>query len=114
MVVYGQSRVFLTRAASGLQLRTFKYDHMDLRHALLVTDTKYKKQKEYADLGEGVAVENEGLCKACEIEDTKKFVQEKEKPTRKGKSVQGEDMFRSPPGEIEGFGGLEKEYRMGR
>jgi len=47
MVLYhGQSRVFLTRA--GLQLRPFKYDSMNLRHALLVTDAKYKKQKKYA------------------------------------------------------------------
>lgn len=47
MVLYhGQSRVFLTSA--GLQLRPFKYDHMNLRHALLVTDAKYKKQKKYA------------------------------------------------------------------
>ena len=34
-----------------------------------------------------------GLCKACEIEGTKKFVRvrEKEKPAQEGKPVQGQD-----------------------
>jgi len=40
----GQYRVFLTHA--GLKLCTFKYDHTDLRHALLVTDKKQKKSTE--------------------------------------------------------------------
>jgi len=45
----GQYCVFPTRA--GLKLCTFKYDHMDLRHALLVTDAMYKKQKKSAVVG---------------------------------------------------------------
>ena len=34
-------------------------------------------------------MERVGICKPCEIEGTKKFVKEKEKQAREGKSVQG-------------------------
>lgn len=97
------------------KLRGLKYDRMKLRHALLATDPKYKKQKKYAedesDLDEDAVAEHEEACKAREIERAeKKFSKENEKLAEEGKPSQGEDVLRSRLRAIDDeFARLEKE-----
>jgi DNA topoisomerase I len=72
---------------------------MKLRHALFVTDFKYKKQKKYtedeSDLDEDAVVEYEEACKVREIERIeKKFAKENEKLVDEGKPAQGKDVLR--------------------
>lgn len=103
-----------------LQLRGFKYDRMKLRHALFVADSKYKKQKKYAedesDLDEDAVAEHEGQCKAREIERVeKKFAKENEKLAEEDKPVQDEDVLRSRLRAIEDeFARLKKERGTGK
>ena len=97
------------------QLRGFKYERMKLRHALFATDSKYRKQKKYAedesDLDDEAVAEHEDQCKAREIERTeKKFAKENEKLAEEGKPVQGEDVLRSRLRAVDDdFARLEKE-----
>jgi DNA topoisomerase-1 len=93
---------------------------MKLRHALLVADPKYKKQKKYAqdesDLDEDAVAEHEEACKAREIERTeKKFAKENEKLAEEDKPTQGEDVLRSRLRAIDDeFARLEKERGTGK
>lgn len=93
---------------------------MKLRHALLAADSKYKKQKKYAqdesDLDEDAVAEHEEACKAREIERAeKKFSKENEKLTEEGKPAQGKDVLRSRLRAIDDeFERLEKERGTGK
>jgi DNA topoisomerase I len=93
---------------------------MKLRHALFVTDPKYKKQKKYAedesDLDEDAVAEHEESCKARDIERAeKKFAKENEKLAEEGKPAQGKDVLRSRLETIEDeFARLEKERGTGK
>jgi DNA topoisomerase I len=88
---------------------------MKLRHALLATDPKYKKQKRYtedeSDLDEDAVAEHEEACKAREIERAeKKFAKENEKLAEEDKPAQGKDVLRSRLRAIDDeFARLEKE-----
>ena len=93
---------------------------MKLRHALLAADSKFKKQKKYAedesDLDEDAMAEHEEGCKAREIERAeKKFAKENEKLAEEGKSAQDEDVLNSRLSAIEDeFSRLEKERGTGK
>ncbi|KAI0301022.1 hypothetical protein B0F90DRAFT_1844311 [Multifurca ochricompacta] len=97
------------------KLRGFKYDRMKLCHALFATDSRYKKQKKYAeeesDLDDDAVAEHEELCKAREIERTeKRFAKENEKLVEEGKAEQDEDVLRSRVSAVEDdFARLKKE-----
>jgi DNA topoisomerase I len=88
---------------------------MKLRHALFAADSKYKKQKKYAedesDLDEDGVAEHEEACKAREIERAeKKFTKENEKLAEEDKPAQGKDVLRSRLSAIDDeFARLEKE-----
>ena len=90
----GRYRVFLTR--DGLKLCTFKTSSTTTWICVMLSlsrtpSTRSRKSPRRVGSGRGRGSGKEGLCKACEIEDTKKFIKEKEKPVQEGKSVQGED-----------------------
>jgi DNA topoisomerase-1 len=93
---------------------------MKLRHALLASDPKYKKQKKYAedesDIDEDAVAEHEEACKAREIERAeKKFAKENEKLAEEGKPAQGKDVLRSRLRAIDDdFARLEKERGTGK
>jgi DNA topoisomerase-1 len=82
-----------------LQLHRSKHDCKKLRHAHFVADSKYKKEKRYAedksDLDENAVTEHEEQCKACKIEKPeKKIAKENEKLVKEGKPAQDKDSVR--------------------
>jgi DNA topoisomerase-1 len=93
---------------------------MKLRHALLAADSKYKKQKKYAedesDIDEDAVAEHEEACKAREIERAeKKFAKENEKLAEEGKPAQDEDVLHARLQAIDDdFARLEKERGTGK
>ena len=74
---------------AAIQLRSFKYDRMKLRHVLFNFDSKYQKNKLYADdesdIDDEWIVEHEESLKKKDIEKAeKKFSKDNEKVVEEG------------------------------
>ena len=67
MTTFNEVRTDRVLTSAGSQPHRPKCDRMNLRHALFVADTEYKKQKKppegESDLDEDTVVEQEELCK---------------------------------------------------
>ncbi|KAG6897903.1 hypothetical protein C0992_009387 [Termitomyces sp. T32_za158] len=80
------------------KLRSLKYEKMKLRHALFSLDSKYKKNKKYADdesdIDDDWIVAYEEEIKTKEIEKAeKKFAKDNEKLAEDGKEALSEDVL---------------------
>ncbi|KZT71806.1 hypothetical protein DAEQUDRAFT_706582 [Daedalea quercina L-15889] len=88
------------------KLRGFKYERMKLRHALFAIDSKYKKEKLYAedesDLDDDVIAEHEGQLKERDLEKVeKKFVKDNEKLAEDGKEPLADSVLKQRRKEVE-------------
>ncbi|KAG5727925.1 DNA topoisomerase 1, partial [Termitomyces sp. T112] len=80
------------------KLRSLKYEKMKLRHALFNLDSKYKKNKKYADdesdIDDDWIIAYEEELKAKELERAeKKFVKDNEKLAEEGKDILPNDVL---------------------
>ncbi|KNZ72791.1 DNA topoisomerase 1 [Termitomyces sp. J132] len=80
------------------KLRSLKYEKMKLRHALFNLDSKYKKNKKYADdesdIDDDWIIAYEEELKAKELEKAeKKFVKDNEKLAEEGKDILPNDVL---------------------
>lgn len=82
-----------------IQLRSLKYDRMKLRHVLFNLDSKYQKNKLYADdesdIDDDWIVEHEESLKTKDIEKAeKKFAKDNEKLVEEGKQPQDDSVLK--------------------
>jgi DNA topoisomerase-1 len=102
------------------KIRGMKYDRMKLRHALFATDSKFKKNKKYADMESDIdddfIVSWEESQQTLQIEKAeKKFAKENEKLAEEGKEVQEDSILKDRIADIKTeFKRLAKERGTGQ